>query len=124
MKEIDFDKIVFTPDSETDVAALYVHAETARGKTKGDDGVEVPKANPLADLLTYAYGLNCRAKVRADFEAQFEDPEKAIKKIADALVKSGRFKSYEKALATARLLEEDDDEGDEAVPEPDAEAAQ
>ena len=79
----------------------------------------MPKANPLADLLTYAYGLNCRAKVRADFEAQFEDPEKAIKKIADALVKSGRFKSYEKALATARLLEEDEDEDS-----PDAEAAE
>ena len=114
LKLIPFEKIIFTIDTEAEGARLMAIAEAGRGTTTDDDGKEVPKANPVADLVTYAYGLNCRAKVRADFESKFEDPEKAIKAMAKLLVKSGRFKSEEKALAAARLLQEDDDEEDEA----------
>ncbi len=113
-KEIEFDKVVFTIETAEQSADLMRLGDTARGTTKDDKGAEVPKEHPVADLLTYAYGLNCRAKVRADFERQFEDPDKALKKIAALLVKSGQFKDEAKALAAARIMREDtDDEVDE-----------
>jgi hypothetical protein len=95
--------------SPENLMALWTLADAERGEETLDDGSKVPGENPLNVLLTYAYGLNCRAKVRAQYEAKFEDPEKAIKKIAESLVKAGRFKSYEKALAAARLLQETDE---------------
>lgn len=114
LKEIKFDKVVFTIETAEQSAALMALGDKARGTTKNDEGVEVPKEHPVADLLSYAYGLNCRAKVRADFERQFEDPDKALKKIAALLVKGGQFKDETKALAAARLMREDtDDEVDE-----------
>ena len=115
VKEISFEKVVFTIETAEQATKLMALGATARGTTKNDDGVEVPKEHPVADLLTYAYGLNCRAKVRADFERQFEDPDKALKKIAALLVKSGQFKDEAKALAAARIMREDtdDDEADE-----------
>ena len=112
-KEISFEKVVFTIETEAQSASLMALGAEARGTTKNDEGVEVPKEHPVAELLTYAYGLNCRAKVRADFERQFEDPDKALKKIAALLVKSGQFKDEAKALAAARIMREDTDE-DEA----------
>ena len=116
IKEISFEKVVFTIENETTASALMALGAKARGTTKNDEGVEVPKEHPVAELLTYAYGLNCRAKVRADFERQFEDPDKALKKIAALLVKSGQFKDEAKALAAARIMREDTD--DEDVDEP------
>ncbi len=113
-KEIEFDKVVFSIDTAEQAAALMKLGDAARGTTKDKDGKEVPKEHPVSEYLSYAYGLNCRAKVRADFERQFEDPDKALKKIAALLVKSGQYKSEEKALACARLMREDtDDEADE-----------
>ena len=116
IKEISFEKVIFTIDNDAQSAALMQLGEAARGTTKDDDGKEVPREHPVAELLTYAYGLNCRAKVRADFERQFEDPDKALKKIAALLVKSGQFKDEAKALAAARIMREDtdDEEADEA----------
>ena len=113
IKEISFEKVVFTIEDEASASKLMVEGAKARGTTKNDEGTEVPKEHPVAELLTYAYGLNCRAKVRADFERQFEDPDKALKKIAARLVKSGQFKSETKALAAARLMAEDEDTEDE-----------
>ncbi|KKM00306.1 hypothetical protein LCGC14_1805710 [marine sediment metagenome] len=113
-KLIKFDKVVFTIETKEQAAELMELGDTARGTTKDKDGNEVPREHPVAEYLSYAYGLNCRAKVRADFERQFEDPDKALKKIAALLVKSGQYKSEEKALACARLMREDtDDEADE-----------
>ncbi len=114
IKEINFEKVVFTIETAEQSAALMKLGDAARGTTKNDEGTEVPKEHPVAELLTYAYGLNCRAKVRADFERQFEDPDKALKKIAALLVKSGQFKSETKALAAARLMAEDEDAEDES----------
>jgi hypothetical protein len=108
-KEIPFEKVEFTVTDDAGIQALWTLGEAARGTVKAEDGTEVPGENPLNTLLTYAYGLNCRAKVRADFERQFEDPDKALKQIAEKLVKSGKFKSYDKALAAAKLLTEDED---------------
>jgi hypothetical protein len=108
-KKVPFDHIVFATDADS-IVKLFALAEAEKGTTKDDDGNEVPNENPLNTLLTYAYGLNCRAKVRAQYEGQFEDPEKGIKKIAEMLVKTGRFKTFEKALAAARLMQEDDEE--------------
>ena len=113
-KLIAFEKAVFTIETDEQSAALMKLGDAARGTTKNDEGVEVQKEHPVAELLSYAYGLNCRAKIRADFERQFEDPDKALKKIAALLVKSGQFKNEAKALAAARLMQEDtDDEVDE-----------
>lgn len=113
LTEIKFEKVVFTIETAEQFERLRQLGDKARGTTKDKEGNEVPKEHPVAELLTYAYGLNCRAKVRADFERQFEDPDKALKKIAALLVKSGQFKSEEKALAAARLMAEDTDD-DEA----------
>ncbi len=112
-RTVKFDHIVFLANTPDEFQKLATLAESARGTFKDDDGNDQPDDHPLAKLLTYGYGLNCRAKVRQEDAKQFEDPEKAIKKIADALVKSGKFKSVEKALAAARLLQETDDD-DEA----------
>lgn len=100
--KVDFDAAVFVIESAEDAEKLYKLAEDGRGT----DAEGNPKANPLATLLAYAYGLNCRAKVRAQYEAQFEDPDKAVKKIAEMLVKAGQFKSFDKALAAAKLMRE------------------
>ncbi len=108
-KDIPFDKVVFTLTDADSLAALWTLAETARGTEKLEDGTEVPGENPVNTLLTYAYGLNCRAKVRADFESQFVDPDKAVKKIAEMLVKAGQFKSFDKALAAAKAMRETDE---------------
>lgn len=105
-KKVDFKAALFTIESPEDAAALYTLAETERTRTKADDGTETIGDNPLATLLAYAYGLNCRAKVRAQFESQFEDPDKAVKKIAEMLVKAGQFKNLDKALAAAKLMRE------------------
>jgi len=111
-KDIPFEKVEFALTDADGLTALWALAESARGTVKLEDGTEVPGENPINTLLTYAYGLNCRAKVRADFERQFEDPDKAVKKIAEMLVKSGQFKNYDKALAAAKAMREtaDDDE--------------
>lgn len=106
VQEVPFDAVEFIVPDAASATKLYELAESAR--TKDDEGVL--SENPLNILLGYAYGLNCRAKVRAQFEARFEDPEKGIKKIAEMLVKTGRFKTYEKALAAARLMQEDETE--------------
>lgn len=108
--EEPFESAVFVVESATDAANLYNLAETDRGTVKQEDGTEVPGDNPIGVLLGYAYGLNCRAKVRARYEAKYEDPDKAVKKIAEMLVKSGQFKSLDKALAAARLMREEPDE--------------
>lgn len=102
-----FQRAIFVLSDEASASKLYGIAEAGKGTVKDEDGNESPAENPLATLLTYAYGLNCRAKVRTTYEAKFEDPDKAIKQIAEKLVKSGRFKSYDKALAAARLLQEE-----------------
>ena len=106
VQEVPFDAVEFILPDAASAQALYSLAETAR--TKDDEGNL--SENPLNILLGYAYGLNCRAKVRAQFEAKFEDPEKAVKKIAEMLVKSGRFKTFDKALAAAKLMQEVDEE--------------
>jgi len=103
---VPFKAATFIIGSPEDAAALYTLAEADRGVIKAEDGTETPGENPVATLLAYAYGLNCRAKVRQQFEAGFEDPDKAVKKIADMLVKSGAFKSFDKALAAAKLMRE------------------
>jgi len=108
--KVPFKAATFIIASPEDAAALYTLAEADRGTVKLEDGTEVPGDNPVATLLAYAYGLNCRAKVRAQFEAKFEDPDKAVKKIAEMLVKSNAFKSFDKALAAARLMREEVDE--------------
>ena len=113
--EIAFEKVVFIIETAEQAANLMKLGDSVRGTTKNDDGVEVLREHPIAELLSYAYGLNCRAKVRADFERQFEDPDKALKKIAALLVKSGQFKNETKALAAARLMQEDTD--DETEPD-------
>jgi len=110
IQEVPFKAATFILSSPEDAAALYTLAEADRGTIKLEDGSEVPGDNPVASYLAYAYGLNCRAKVRAQFEAKFEDPDKAVKKIAEMLVKSGAFKSFDKALAAARLMREEVDE--------------
>lgn len=113
-EEVPFERAIFLVDSKDDASRLYDLAEKDRGtvtvKDENDKDVEVPDVNDLAKLLTYAYGLNCRTKVRTGFEAQFEDPDKALKKVAENLVKSGQFKNYDKALAAARLMREEPDE--------------
>lgn len=106
-QEIPFNAASFVLTSAADAAKLYDLAEVDKGTVKLEDGSEVPAENPVATLLAYAYGLNCRAKVRAQFEAKFEDPDKAVKKIAEMLVKAGQFKSFEKALAAAKLMREE-----------------
>lgn len=106
-QEIPFKSAVFVIDSPESAASLYKLAEADKGTVKAEDGTEVPAENPIGTLLAYAYGLNCRAKVRAQFEARFEDPDKAVKKIAEMLVKAGQFKSFEKALAAAKLMREE-----------------
>lgn len=103
-----FKRVVFSIDGST-VLDLYNLADAERGVVKDEDGNEVPGENPVNDLLTYAYGLNCRAKVRTQYEAKFVDPEKGDKDMASKLVKSGRFKSFEKALAAVKLMHEDDE---------------
>lgn len=108
VKEVDFKKVVFSVDNAAELAKLFTLAEAGKGTTKDEAGKEVPGENPVNTLLTYAYGLNCRSRVRIGYESQFIDPEAAIKKIANALVKAGRFKSFEKAMAAARLLQEDE----------------
>lgn len=107
-QEIPFEAAVFTIETPEQAAELFKLAEADRPTVKTDDG-EAPGDNPVATLLGYAYGLNCRAKVRSQFEAKFEDPDKAVKKIAEMLVKSGQFKSFDKALAAAKLMREDDE---------------
>ena len=122
IKEISFEKVIFIIETNEQAARLMALGAKARGTTKvttndaatGKESTkEVPREHPVAELLTYAYGLNCRAKVRADFERQFEDPDKALKKIAALLVKGGQFKSEEKALAAARIMREDTDEDED-----------
>ena len=108
--EVPFEKVEFAIDSGDEMLALWTLAEASRTTVKDDDGKDVQTENPINTLLTYAYGLNCRAKVRAEYERGFEDPDKAIKKIAESLVKSGRFKSFDKALAAAKMLQETEDE--------------
>jgi len=111
--EEPFKSVVFDVDSREAASELFDLAEAAKGTVKVEvDGkeTEVPAENPLSVLLGYAYGLNCRAKVRAQYEAKFEDPDKAVKKIAEMLVKSGQFKSLDKALAAAKLMREEPDE--------------
>lgn len=108
-KKVPFKAAVFTIENKAQASELYELAEADKGTIKLENGTEVPGDNPIATLLAYAYGLNCRAKVRAQFESQFEDPEKGIKKIAEMLVKTGRFKSFDKALAAARLMQESDE---------------
>ena len=111
--KVPFKKVAFTIDNPEQASALAAIAEAGRGTTKDDDGNEHPAEHPLATLLTYAYGLNCRAKVRAEFESQYEDPDKALKKIAALLVKSGQFKDEAKALAAARAMREASDDDDD-----------
>lgn len=112
-KEIPFKKVVFVLTDAASVTKLYALAEAAKGTTKDDAGNDVPAENPINVLLTYAYGLNCRAKVRADFERQFEDPDKALRKAAEALVKGGLFKDVDKALVAVKAMREESDDEEE-----------
>jgi len=110
--EEPFKVAIFEITTALRASELFELAEADKGTIKVEvDGkeTEVPADNPVGVLLGYAYGLNCRAKVRADFAKQFEDPDKAIKSIAEKLVKSGRFKSFDKALAAAKMLREIED---------------
>jgi len=109
-KEVPFKKVEFAVSDAADLTKLFTMAEAGKGTTKDEDGKEVPAENPINTLLTYAYGLNCRSKVRITYESQFVDPEAGLKKVANLLVKTGRFKSLEKALAAARAMQEDDSE--------------
>lgn len=111
-QEIAFKKVVFLIDNAKQATELFTLAEAGRRTTTDDEGNEVTGSNPLASFATYAYGLECRAKVRAEFEGKFEDPDKGLKKIADMLVKTGKFKSVEKALAAARLLQESEEDSE------------
>ena len=110
VQKVPFKAATFNIESPADASALYTIAEADRGTIELEDGTKVPGDNPVGTLLAYAYGLNCRAKVRAQFEGRFEDPDKAVKKIADMLVKSGQFKSFDKALSAAKLMREEPDE--------------
>lgn len=109
-EKVPFRAAEFLLSSREDAARLYDLAEETKGTVKDESGKEIPADNPVPILIEYAYGLNCRAKVRAQFEAKNEDPEKADKKMAETLVKNGRFKSFEKALAAVKLMHEDDEE--------------
>lgn len=122
----DGGKVVFALETPEQARELFEIAEANKGtQTVKVDGkeVEVPAENPINVLLTYAYGLNCRAKIRADFESAHEDPEKANVKLAKALVSSGKIKprkgedeakTMARALAYAKALGEADEDDDEA----------
>ncbi len=105
-----FQAAEFSLATEEDLASLWALAEASRDTYKDEDGNEKRSDNPINTLLTYAYGLTCRQRVRQNVEARFEDPDKAVRKIADLLVKTGKFKSVEKAMAFIKASQEDDSE--------------
>ncbi len=100
----------FTLASVEDLKSLWDLAEAGRDTYKDADGNEKTGDNPINTLLGYAYGLGCRQRARTNVEGRFEDPDKAVRKIAELLVKAGNFKSVEKAIAFVKASREDNEE--------------
>jgi hypothetical protein len=98
--KVPFKAAVFTIETPEQAAEAFKLAEADR-KTDKDGNL---KANPVASLLAYAYGLQCRAYVRSANEPQ--DPDAAIKKVAAVMFKTKMFPTMELALTAARAMKE------------------
>ena len=97
--EVPFQQAVFAINTADEASKLFNLAEAER-----KDG----KANAISTAIGYAYGLGCRAAIRA--ASMPADPDKALKAVAKSLLKAfpKKYKTEEQALVAARAMAEEE----------------